>query len=577
MASSKTSSADQINEKGVAHPASPSAAAAQSSGSRTKRLAVLVLGAIVVLALALGLGLGLGLKHKHSSSTSTTTNSSSLNVIPQNSSAFILRGAAAMASEPAQTRTYHFSLEERQGAPDGYKKTMLVVNGIFPGPTIEVNSYDRLVVNVTNNLPNSSAVHWHGLYQRGTPYYDGTNSITQCGIPPGESLTYNFTFDGWSGSTWWHAHFSTQYTDGITGALVVHGQNETIPQYDGELVFQLADLYHGFSTDLLQQYLSTTGMTGAGLSGVTQGNEPVPDAGTINGVGQWGDGTNQSYSNYTLEANKTYRLRLVNAGSFAAVRFSVDSHVLTVVEADGTPITPYDVSGLVIDIAQRYSVLLRTNQTAGAYWVRGTVQEDSFTYDEPGFNGNQLAVIRYGVNATAMPDSTLVDNDPGPGVNTTSDLDVSLLVPADAVNPPNSTISYTLTISMQNTAGNHWLSFFNSTSWSPLSGAASMFQGLGNTSVGASVYDNSQFIITVPTTQVVDVVVNNYDDGDHPIHFHGHKVYVMATGAGRYQGQALNPINPLRRDTILFPAYTWTVIRFVADNPGMWALHCHIR
>ena len=60
----------------------------------------------------------------------------------------------------------------------------------------------------------------------------------------------------------------------------------------------------------------------------------------------------------------------------------------------------------------------------------------------------------------------------------------------------------------------------------------------------------------------------------------------MATGAGRYQGQALNSINPLRyasifllsffrgltnlassRDTVLFPAYSWTVIRFVADNP----------
>lgn len=82
-------------------------------------------------------------------------------------------------------------------------------------------------------------------------------------------------------------------------------------------------------------------MTGEGLTGVTQGNEPVPDAGTINGVGQWGGST--SYSNYSLEANKTYRLRLANTGSFAASRFSVDGHILTVIEADGTPVTPYKV------------------------------------------------------------------------------------------------------------------------------------------------------------------------------------------------------------------------------------------
>lgn len=101
------------------------------------------------------------------------------------------------------------------------------------------------------------------------------------------------------------------------------------------------------------------------------------DGGTLNGVGQWGGSA--SYSNYTLSSNSTYRLRLINAGTFAAVRFSVDNHIITVVEADGTPVEPYDVSGLVIDVAQRYSVLLRTNQTSGAYWMRSTIQQGSFT------------------------------------------------------------------------------------------------------------------------------------------------------------------------------------------------------
>lgn len=34
--------------------------------------------------------------------------------------------------------------------------------------------------------------------------------------------------------------------------------------------------------------------------------------------------------------------------------------------------------------------------------------------------------------------------------------------------------------------------------------------------------------------------------------------------------------NSLRRDTLTIKPYAWSLIRFVADNPGLWALHCHI-
>jgi hypothetical protein len=61
-----------------------------------------------------------------------------------------------------------------------------------------------------------------------------------------------------------------------------------------------------------------------------------------------------------------------------------------------------------------------------------------------------------------------------------------------------------------------WLSFINSTSWSPLTGQATLFNGLGSTTTGAGTYDGDQLIVTIPEQQVVDLVVNNYDDGDHP-------------------------------------------------------------
>ena len=102
---------------------------------------------------------------------------------------------------------------------------------------------------------------------------------------------------------------------------------------------------------------------------------------------------------YTIERNKTYRLRLVNSGSFASIRFSVDGHPLTLIEADGTLLAPTQVAGVTLAVAQRYSVLLHANQTSsanGTYWMRATVQSDMFTYDQPGQNLDIRGVIRYG-------------------------------------------------------------------------------------------------------------------------------------------------------------------------------------
>ena len=100
---------------------------------------------------------------------------------------------------------------------------------------------------------------------------------------------------------------------------------------------------------------------------------------------------------YTIQRGKTYRLRLVNTGSFASIRFSVDDHPLTLIEADGTFLTPTQVSGVTIAVAQRYSVLLYANQTSvqnGTYWMRATLQSDMFTYNQPGQNVDIRGVLR---------------------------------------------------------------------------------------------------------------------------------------------------------------------------------------
>merc|ERR1712166_1246668 len=105
---------------------------------------------------------------------------------------------------------------------DGYYRTVTTVNGQVPGPPIEVDEGDTVVVHMYNNLDNAAVtLHWHGMYQRGTPWMDGVSGVTQCGVLPGTSFTYRFKAEP-AGTHSWHAHHGVERPEGLFGALIVH-------------------------------------------------------------------------------------------------------------------------------------------------------------------------------------------------------------------------------------------------------------------------------------------------------------------------------------------------------------------
>jgi len=79
---------------------------------------------------------------------------------------------------------------------------------------------------------------------------------------------------------------------------------------------------------------------------------------------------------------------------------------------------------------------------------------------------------------------------------------------------------------------------------------------------------------------IVQIVVNNHDAAIHPFHLHGHQFQVCerpASGKGDYTGQGRNfPAVPPKRDTLAVNANSYGVVRFQAENPGVWLFHCHI-
>jgi FtsP/CotA-like multicopper oxidase with cupredoxin domain len=154
-----------------------------------------------------------------------------------------------------------------------------------------------------------------------------------------------------------------------------------------------------------------------------------------------------------------------------------------------------------------------------------------------------------------------------------------MLKPYFPVPVPPADVSYHLDISFQTISKDHVnMGYMNQTSWRPLMNDSTLFQSQRGISTFDATSPSSQLVIPLNTTNGVQLVLNNLDEGSHPFHFHGHVFHVLGWGHGNYQPGVtpLELVNPLRRDTITIPAYGWTVVRFVNDNPGMWAMHCHI-
>lgn len=101
---------------------------------------------------------------------------------------------------PPTVREYNWVVQNIEANPDGVFRTMITINGQFPGELIRCNEGDTIVVNVENKAVNATAIHWHGLFQNGSNHMDGTPGATQCPIAPGRSFRYEFTVKGQSGT-----------------------------------------------------------------------------------------------------------------------------------------------------------------------------------------------------------------------------------------------------------------------------------------------------------------------------------------------------------------------------------------
>lgn len=111
-------------------------------------------------------------------------------------------------------------------------------NGTTPGPTIEAVEGDRVRILVTNNLPEPTSVHWHGiLLPNGM---DGVSGLTQPPIGVGETWAYEFTLRQ-NGTYMYHPHADemTQLAFGMVGLFIVHPRVAHQPACQHDFAFIL--------------------------------------------------------------------------------------------------------------------------------------------------------------------------------------------------------------------------------------------------------------------------------------------------------------------------------------------------
>ncbi|KAK3615433.1 hypothetical protein LTR56_026587 [Elasticomyces elasticus] len=257
------------------------------------------------------------------------------------------------------TRHYSWTVTNTTMAPDGVELAMLVVNNTFPGETIEANWGDWIEVAVTNGLTvEGTAIHWHGFLQTGTPYMDGTPGVTQCPIAPGKTFTYRFRAELY-GTSWWHGHYSAQYVNGLSGAIIVYGPASDKLQYDVDVgPVLLSDWFHDYSVNLVEDIFYAT------PSGQPH-FPPMSNNMLINGKNNYACNTtnlpctpNAGLASFTFETGKKHRLRLINHAAEALLFFSIDGYEMTVIANDFVPVVPYQTDLVVMGVGQRTDVIV---------------------------------------------------------------------------------------------------------------------------------------------------------------------------------------------------------------------------
>nr|AAB17191.1 laccase [Liriodendron tulipifera] len=524
----------------------------------------------------------------------------------------LLFSELAFATHTGSTWHYKFDVQLKSVKRLCNRKSILTVNGRFPGPKLVAREGDRVVVEVVNNVQNNVTVHWHGIRQLQNGWADGPSYITQCPIQTGQTYVYNFTIVGQRGTLFWHAHFSWLRATLYGPLIVLPMQNATYPfgKPDKEVPIIFGEWWNANTEAVINQSLQT----GAGPN--------VSDAYTINGMpGPLYNCSAKDTFKLKVKPGKTYLLRLINAALNDELFFGIASHTITVVEVDATYVKPFNMKILLIGPGQTTNVLLK----AKPYYPNATFFMSARPY-ATGLgtfdNTTTVGLLEYQRPNSSLSSTKLqIFKASLPALNDTAYAAkysqrlrslANAQFPANVPQTVDKHFFFTIGLSADPCPKNQTCQGPNGTKFSASMNNISFvlpttallqahFFGQSNGVYNTTFPNNPLFpfnytgtppnntfvshgtkVVVIPFNTSVEVVLQNTSIlgmESHLLHLHGYNFFVVGQGFGNFDPDKdpakFNLVDPIERNTVGVPSGGWAAIRFRADNPGVWFMHCH--
>ncbi|XP_017618673.1 laccase-17-like [Gossypium arboreum] len=512
------------------------------------------------------------------------------------------------------TRYYKFDVKLHNVTRLCHTRSIVSVNGQFPGPRIVAREGDQLLVKVVNHVPNNVSIHWHGIRQLQSGWADGPAYVTQCPIQTGQSYVYNFTIIGQRGTLFWHAHISWLRAT-LYGPIIIlpkRGIPYPFAKPYKEVPIVFGEWFNADPEAVISQALQTGG------------GPNVSDAYTINGLpGPLYNCSAKDTFKLKVKPGKTYLLRLVNAALNDELFFSIANHTLTVVDVDAVYVKPFETETLLITPGQTTNVILKTKPSypnATFFMTARPYVTGQGTFD----NSTVAGILEYESPPNSLHSSIMLPlfkpilpalNDTSFATKFASKLRslASAQYPTNVPQKVDKHFFFTVGLgtspcqhnqTCQGPNGTKFAASVNNVSFAMPTTALLQAHFFGQSNgvytpdfpsspitpfnyIGSppnnTMVSNGTKVVVLPFNTSVELVMqdtNILGAESHPLHLHGFNFFIIGRGFGNFDPNKdpakFNLIDPVERNTVGVPSGGWVAIRFLADNPGVWFMHCHL-
>ncbi|CAL9134414.1 unnamed protein product [Musa acuminata var. zebrina] len=467
-------------------------------------------------------------------------------------------------------------------SPLGVPQQVILINGQFPGPNINSTTNNNIVINVFNHLDEPFLFTWNGIQHRKNSWQDGMPG-TNCPIAAGTNYTYHFQVKDQIGSYFYFPSVGMHRAAGGFGGLRVNSRLLIPVPFDDpadDYTVLIGDWYTKSHKALAQ--LLDAGRSIGNPAGVIINGSPGKDA-----AGE------DDAPLFTMEAGKTYRYRICNVGLKVSLNFRIQSHLMKLVEMDGSHTVQNDYKSLDIHVGQCFSVLVTANQEPKDYYMVASTRFTKYMRTATG-------IIRYA--GSSVPPSPELPAGPvgwAWSFNQWRSFRWNLTASAARPNPQGSyhygSINITRTINLASSVGlaNGKRRFaLNGVSHveSPTPLKLAEYYGVADkvfkyNTIGDEPPESSATITVAPNVlnatfrDYIEIILENPERSIQSYHLDGYSFFAVGMGHGKWtpaSRRTYNLLDAVSRHTIQVYPRSWSAIMLTFDNAGMWSLRSEL-